>query len=98
MLFSFYISGGTADFKMGLYGVSLAAVSMLSISPFAITIDVYGPIADNAGGIAAMTELPPSVRKTTDKLDAVGTTTAAFCMGRFFGSALITALALSQAF
>jgi K(+)-stimulated pyrophosphate-energized sodium pump len=98
MLFSFYISGGAADFKMGLYGVSLAAVSMLAVTPFAITIDVYGPIADNAGGIASMTELPPEVRRTTDKLDAVGNTTAAIGKGLLIGSAAITALALGQAY
>jgi K(+)-stimulated pyrophosphate-energized sodium pump len=98
MLFSFYISGGVADFKMGLYGVSLAAVSMLAVTPFAITIDVYGPIADNAGGIASMTELPPEVRRTTDKLDAVGNTTAAIGKGLLIGSAAITALALGQAY
>lgn len=98
MLFSFYISGGSADFKMGLYGVSLAAVSMLAVTPFAITIDVYGPIADNAGGIASMTELPPEVRRTTDKLDAVGNTTAAIGKGLLIGSAAITALALGQAY
>ncbi|MBM3713702.1 MAG: sodium/proton-translocating pyrophosphatase, partial [Actinobacteria bacterium] len=98
MLFGFFISNGMADFKMGLYGVSLAAVSMLSISPFAITIDVYGPIADNAGGIAVMAELPSNVRKTTDKLDAVGNTTAAIGKGLLIGSAAITALALGQAY
>ena len=98
MLFGFFISGGASNFKMGLYGVSLAAVSMLSISPFAITIDVYGPIADNAGGIAVMTELPANVRKTTDKLDAVGNTTAAIGKGLLIGSAAITALALGQAY
>jgi K(+)-stimulated pyrophosphate-energized sodium pump len=98
MLFSFYISGGTADFKMGLYGVSLAAVSMLAVTPFAITIDVYGPIADNSGGIASMCELPPEVRRTTDKLDAVGNTTAAIGKGLLIGSAAITALALGQAY
>jgi len=98
MLFSFYISGGIADFKMGLYGVSLAAVAMLSVTPFAITIDVYGPIADNSGGIASMTELPPEVRRTTDKLDAVGNTTAAIGKGLLIGSAAITALALGQAY
>ena len=98
MLFSFYISGGAADFKMGLYGVSLAAVSMLAVTAFAITIDVYGPIADNSGGIASMTELPPDVRRTTDKLDAVGNTTAAIGKGLLIGSAAITALALGQAY
>lgn len=98
MLFSFYISGGAADFKMGLYGVSLAAVSMLAVTAFAITIDVYGPIADNSGGIASMAELPPDVRRTTDKLDAVGNTTAAIGKGLLIGSAAITALALGQAY
>ncbi|MHB8278596.1 MAG: sodium-translocating pyrophosphatase [Candidatus Humimicrobiaceae bacterium] len=98
MLFSFYISGGATDFKMGLYGVSLAAVSMLAVTAFAITIDVYGPIADNSGGIASMTELPPDVRRTTDKLDAVGNTTAAIGKGLLIGSAAITALALGQAY
>ena len=98
MIFSFYISGGSTDFKMGLYGVAVSAVAMLSVSPFAIAIDVYGPIADNAGGIAVMADLPPEVRKTTDKLDAVGNTTAAIGKGLLIGSAAITALALGQAY
>ena len=98
MLFSFYASNGSTDFKMGLYGVSMAAVAMLAVTPFAITIDVYGPIADNSGGIASMTEQPPEVRRTTDKLDAVGNTTAAIGKGLLIGSAAITALALGQAY